>query len=62
MGPGDEIFPGATSEDATAAINDGNGYPAPIDVATDGCPNREAAAARAVGCGNELDLFVGKES
>ena len=62
MDPGDEIFPGATSEDATAAINEGNGYPAPIDVAIEGCPNREAAAARAVGCAIELDLSVGKES
>ena len=56
--PGDEISPGETPDDATAAIKEGNEYPAPIEVATDGCPNREAAAAMAVGCVIELPLSL----
>ena len=46
-------FP-TTPDEATAAIKDGNVYPVPIDAATDGCPNREAAAAAAEGCDKEL--------
>ena len=56
--PVDEMSRDETPDDATAAIKEGNGYPAPMEVEADGCPNREAAAAMAVGCAIELPLSL----
>ena len=53
--------PFAIPDDATAAIKDGNEYPDPTDVATEGCPKREAAAAAiAEGCGTPFEVTSGK--
>ena len=54
------MSPGATPDDATAAIKEGKGYP--TDDATDGCPNREAAAANDDGCDIAPALIPGNES
>ena len=53
--------PFAIPDDATAAIKDGKEYPAPTDVATEGCPKREAAAAAiAAGCDAPCEVTSGK--
>ena len=56
------MSPGATPDDATAAINEGKGYPAPTDDATDACPKKDAAAATADGCDIALALTPGNGS
>ena len=60
--PGVDISPCPTPDDATAAIKDGKEYPVPTDVATDGCPKREAAATTAEGWDIPLEVTPGKIS
>lgn len=60
--PDVDTSPFPTLDDATAAIKDGNEYPVPTDVATDGCPKREAAATTAEGWDIALEATPGKIS
>ena len=56
--PGVDISPFPVPDDATAAIKEGNEYPAATDAETDWCPKRDAAAATA----EEWDTEPGKGS